>query len=172
MDGDHRTFSRVSTRLTALARTLESAGSPSLFQGYPAPPIISVGKMGGAVPQALIDFLTAIDAKLDMLLSLESKKQLREDFPIVLEVTEISAAGVTSHSEDHFEQDDYLELVIHLSNMPFLMAGAVARVVRSSQEGGRQVYAAEFTDIRDTDTEAIVQYVFQEQRQQLRKKWE
>jgi hypothetical protein len=172
MDGEHRSFSRVSTRLIAMARRLDNPGSPPLFQGCPPPPTLSVGKIGGALPQALIDFLTAMDAKLDMLLSLESKKQLRKDFPITLEITEISAAGVTFQSESVFEEDDYLELVVHLSNMPFLMAGAVARVVRSSHEDNRWLCAAEFTDIRDTDTEAIVQYVFQEQRQQLRKKWE
>ncbi len=171
MDSENRSFSRMPTRLTALARVLAAPGSLPLFQGCPAPPTLSVGKLGGALPQALIDFLTAMDAKLDMLLSLESQEKLKEDFPIALQITEISAAGVSFRSQTRIEPDSHLELVIYLSRFPLRMAGAMGHVVRSEREDLVWAGAVEFTDIRDTDTEAIVQFVFQEQRQQLRKKW-
>jgi hypothetical protein len=172
MDNEHRSFSRVNTRLSALARKVSSPESMPRFQGFPAPPTLTVGKLGGSLPQALIDFLTAMDAKLDMLISLESQERMRDDFPINLEITEISASGVSFRSAEPLETDTRMELVVYLSRFPLRMAGGMGRVVRNEQENGSWTGALEFTDIRDTDTEAIVQFVFQEQRQQLRKKWD
>ncbi|MGE4552019.1 MAG: PilZ domain-containing protein [Desulfovibrionaceae bacterium] len=163
---EKRSYTRVPTRIRGLARRCRSLDNPLLFQhGAMAAAVPAEAVKGSGLPPQLIEFLLAMNAKLDEILAMQNHERLRQDFPITVEILEISGAGVRFHSpEESFFEDDILEMVMLLGTQPLRMAGAKGRVVERS--GG--LYGFEFTKIRESDQEAVIQFVFQEQREQIR----
>lgn len=171
MSDDQRTFSRVETRLRAMARRMGSDDTLGLFRtsGRRDPGLAS-RLNSSTLPKELVDFLLEMDAKLDQLLACERHDALRQDYPLDLEVHDISGAGIRFLSAESLTPGEILEVVIVLNNFPLRLAGAVGRVKDKDREGG--LWGFEFTGIRETDLEAIVQFVFQEQREIIRnRKW-
>lgn len=168
MEQEQRTYSRVAARLKGLACRAESADTPPRFRTAPrrdgsAPPMITAG-----LPEGLMDFLLEMDAKLDQILVGQRQDQLRQDYPLDLDIQEISGAGVRFSCAEPLAEDQVLELVMVLNQYPLRLAAAVGRV--RGEEGGLRRF--EFTFIREHDLEAIVQFVFQEQREEIRnRKW-
>jgi len=95
---------------------------------------------------------------------------LQEDFPIRAEVIEISGAGLKFVSKEKFEQEQALEMAIILSQFPLRIAGVVGVILRVEHLRNLPVYVVKFTNIREHDRESIVQFVFQEQREQIRER--
>ena len=125
------------------------------------------------VPNALAEFLGAINDKLDMIISMFSQENLLEDFPVEAEVVEISGAGMRFMSSTDIEPEQHVEIVMMLSRMPLRMAGAIGRITRVEETASDEtLYGLDFTTIRDADLETVVQFVFQEQRARIREqKW-
>ena len=175
MDDEQRTFLRIPTNLHGRMRILNSERELQLFREAPITSIaVSAMELKAAgINEALINALQSMDRKLDMLIGIHSQDSLQEDFPHVLEVVEISGAGVKVACSYPLGVNQLVELVITLTQLPVRLAGALARVVREEPLDGRQIWALDFTRIRDRDLETIVQFVFQTQRDELRvKKWE
>jgi c-di-GMP-binding flagellar brake protein YcgR len=105
-----------------------------------------------------------------MILSLLRQDSLQEDFPIRAEVVEISGAGLKFVSKERFDEEQALELAIILSQFPLRVVGAVGYVLRLESVRNIPIYVVTFTNIRDLDRENIVQFVFQEQREQIRER--
>lgn len=168
-----RTYSRVSTLIGCRLRRLLQGRERSLFhESSPASSFTPQNLGGSHLPEPLLEFLLSLDAKLDQLLSLASQRSIEQDFPLGGSVIELSAAGLTFVSSEPFAPGQRVEIVLTLSHAPLRMAGALGEVVRVEQAGGEHRYALEFTAIRDRDREAIVQFVFQEERAQIREsKW-
>lgn len=168
MSEEKRTFSRVPIRLKGHARIMHSIDSPPKFTGD----AVGDGSCSGALfqnsklPDELTSFLTEMDRKLDRILSLLSREDLHSDFPIDIEVLELSAAGVKFRSAQPIEVNESLEIVILLSQVPLRMAGSKGRILGVESDSG--LYRFEFVDTRGSDMEAIVQFVFQQQREQIR----
>ncbi|BDQ32590.1 PilZ domain-containing protein [Pseudodesulfovibrio portus] len=168
MSEEKRSFSRIQVRLKALARTMHSIDSPQLFTGdaidfsAARDDLFSKSKL----PEELINFLTEMDRKLDRVIGLLSQDQVRSDFSMDIEVTEISGAGLKFRSTDHFEPGQPLEIILYLSQAPLRMAGSKGCILDKEADTG--LYRFEFVDMRGSDMEAIVQFVFKEQREQIR----
>ena len=164
---EKRSFTRVPTRIRGMARRCRSLDNPLLFQhgASVTTPLPAEAVKNSGLPPQLIEYLLQLNAKLDEILAMQSREQLRQDFPIVLEILEISGAGIRFRCRDEtFFEDDTLEVVMLLGSQPPRMAGAKGRVVERS--GG--LYGFEFTKIRESDQESVIQFVFQEQREQIR----
>lgn len=168
MSSEKRTFSRVSVRLKGYARTMSSVQSPQMFTGD----IITEESNRDALfrnsklPDDLTNFLALMDRKMDRILSLLSKDQLRSDFPMDVEIMELSAAGIKIRTKESLAIEDALEIIIVLSQVPLRLAGSKGRVRGVEEDTG--LYRFEFVDLRGSDLEAIVQFVFQQQREQIR----
>jgi len=147
---------------------MQSIESPQLFTGD------VVGKTScrdevfrnSKLPEDLTAFLSEMDRKIDRVLGLLSQDHLKTDFSIDIEVMELSAAGLKFRSKEVFKTDDPLEIVLLLSQVPLRMAGCKGRIL--DQEEDTELYRFEFVDMRGSDMEAIVQFVFQQQREQIR----
>ena len=173
MTAQQRTYSRISTRLKAYIRKLASPDSKPLFTGCLAgelDPSMLKNLQGVHIPRDLVVFLHNMDRKLDMILSLLRQDSLQEDFPIRAEVVEISGAGLKFVSKERFDEEQALELAIILSQFPLRVVGAVGYVLRLESVRNIPIYVETFTNIRDLDRENIVQFVFQEQREQIRER--
>ncbi|MBN2140100.1 MAG: PilZ domain-containing protein [Desulfovibrionaceae bacterium] len=168
MDGEQRTFSRIAARLKGYARPIASDDEPFVFQASVPQDTPDREKdiRSANIPEALADFLLDIDRKLDMLLSVQSQGNLRSDFPLSLQVMEISGAGIKFDTKAKVSEGDWLEMVLVLNQFPLRLSGAKGRVAGKDKHSG--LWRFEFTVIRESDLEAVIQFVFQEQRQQIR----
>lgn len=175
MGDEKRTFSRIETSVkTYLRHVSPDSGFPTGFdcQGCDfTPNLEELGR--STLPQAVSDFLVELNRKIDILISMSSRKMIQEDYPIQGMVTEISGAGVLLRAGEVLKPEDHVEIVMVLSALPLAVASAVGRVIRRETGSGEDsVWAVEFTRIRDTDQEQIVQFVFKEQRARIREqKW-
>ena len=169
MSADKRSFSRVSTRITALARRCDSLDDPLLFKSGPAPSgtdRLAEAAKSGHLAQTLIEFMEGLDRKLDMILAHIGRRQMEKDFPLRLDVRELSGAGLRFVARDDIKNGDILEVVMLLGQNPPRMAGAKGKVQFSRTDAS--TYGFEFVKIRESDQDAVVQFVFQEEREHIR----
>ncbi|WP_243364470.1 PilZ domain-containing protein [Fundidesulfovibrio terrae] len=175
MGEEQRTFLRIPTKLHGRMRFVASESELQLFREAPiTSSTVTVMELKNAgINEALVHALQDIDRKLDMLIGIHTQDSIQDDFPYPMEVVEISGAGVKVSSASPLAVDQLVEMVFTLTQLPVRMAGAIGRVIREEVQDGRQIWAIDFTKIRDRDLETIVQFVFQTQRDELRvKKWE
>lgn len=163
----HQDYSRVQTRLKAHVRPAASADALPMAYDHPAlqgagerPDLAAAG-----MSQVVSDFLLSVDAKLDTVISLLNQKRLEEEFAASLEIIEIGGDGVRLADSGDFKSGDALELAIILNQFPLRIASAVG--VLETADGGTGVPVA-FSRIREPDLEAVVAFVFQEQRAHIR----
>lgn len=171
---DRREFSRVRTRIDALLRRLDSPDAPQLFHETVLLPDVRNIFVGSTIPKEIADFLTALDAKLDTLVSMASRERLEQDFPIRADIHEISGNGFRFHTTEHVEPGEYFEAVLFLSRMPLRLSSAVGMVQDLRQVGAESKcspqWIFEFTRIREQDLDAVVQFVFQQERRAIRER--
>jgi len=172
---EKRAFMRIPTRLRGYLRLLADPDELPLFRETP-PLGAGSGQPDNRDPgmsEALYAMLCTLNAKLDMILSMHSREQIENDFPVPMDIIEISGAGVRFTTPTPVPVERHVETVIVLSRFPLRMAGAVGRILRQENRDDQAVYALDFTRIRERDLEHIVQFVFQSQRDDLRgNKWD
>jgi len=163
----HQDYSRVPTRLRAYVRPAASPDALPMAYDHPAlqgnierPDLSAAG-----LSQVVADFLTAVDAKLDTVISLLNQQRLGDEFSTELEVTEIGGDGLRLAAAGPFEAGQPLEFALILCQFPLRIASAVG--VLDAADGGEGLPVT-FTRIREPDLEAVVGFVFQEQRAQIR----
>jgi hypothetical protein len=167
MGKESRTFLRIDTRLRAYSRRIDTPDSPPLFRG-PSIKEHTSHKPVGAGSEAVLEMLAGINQKLDLILSTVSQDMLGKDFPMRLEITEISGAGVLFSTQERVTVGDHLEMILVLSQFPLRLASVCGTVERREEQSGTVRYAFNFKQIRENDRESIVQFVFKEQREQIR----
>ena len=174
MDSDSRHAS-APTNIRAMFRALASPHDLPLF----ADAVNSLNQDEPALPQghgmheAVALFLEDMNRKLDQVIALLTTNRLEEDFPFQAQVTEISGAWAVLQTLEPLKQGDSVEMVFVLSRMPLSLAGAVGRVESAAVLENATRAKIGFTSIRQPDQESLVQFVFHEQRQQIRAaKWE
>ena len=168
MSEEKRTFSRVSVRLKGYARIMNSLESPPVFTGDAIEDTSGRDAFfrNSKLPEDLTQFLAEMDRKMDRVLGLLSQDHVRSDFPMEVEVLELSAAGIKFRTMEKLTTDVPLEIVLLLSYAPLRMAGSKGRIL--GLDSDTDLYRFEFVDTRAADMEAIVQFVFREQREQIR----
>jgi len=175
MGEEQRTFLRIPTNMQGRMRLVASEGEHQLFREAPitSTAVSAMDLKNAGANEAMVNALLSLDRKLDMLIGIHTRDCLQEQFPHPIEIVEISGAGVKVACPYPLVMDQLVEVVITLTQLPIRMAAAIGRVIREEVLDGRQIWAIDFTKIRDRDLETIVQFVFQTQRDELRvKKWE
>jgi hypothetical protein len=169
MSDEKRTFSRVPVRLKGYARIMRSIESTPMYIGDGVGDAACCDTMfkGSKLPEEVTNFLMEMNRKLDRVLGLMSQGNLRDDFPIDLEILELSGAGIKFRSQTSFALDTPLEVIIILGQVPLKMAGSKGRIL--GVEDDTKLYRFEFVDTLGSNMEAIVQFVFQQQRELIRK---
>jgi hypothetical protein len=169
-DINRRHFYRVKTRVQAYSRRMQNGAEPPLFRDaldntkLSERDLTRLGKLG--LP--LGSFLNEINTKLDMLFQLSYLHRLHKDFPFALEVTELSGSGLKFSSQEKFEIGQRMEIVLILGQVPPQYSSMVGEITRISHDGARSDYILKFTDIRESNQDAIVKFIFQEQGQKIR----
>ncbi len=169
---DKRSYSRVPVYFQASYRCLNSPDEPQICPRQQGADdgggSGSFGLSGSGLPAELARFLVNLDAKLDSVLALLQKDSLNEFFPGRLMVVELSAAGLLVQS-DALKLGDFIELVMYLSEFPPCIASGIGRIIRLGPvRSGGQTLAVQLLNLRDSDRERIVRYVFKEERERIR----
>lgn len=170
---EKRSFSRVKTVVPCRLRRV-APGDGMIFRDVIlAGDAVDPGVLRTTgLPESVQMFLMKLDSKVDMLLSMASQGQLQQDFPIRGRIIDISGAGIRFVCDTELAVGEEVEVVMTLSSAPLQQSGAMGRVIRREPVNDKVLWVVEFTKIRERDQEAIVQFVFQEQRAQIReKKW-
>jgi hypothetical protein len=171
METERKTYSRIDTALQAFMRKVTSSTTrPELRGGFcQGVSHLRDELQRTSVPIPLIDYLEAMDTKLDTILGLLHQDSIQADYPLEATITQISGADLQFISPHELRIGDHLELVITLSRFPLYLVNPVGTVTRREQTSDTSSrWVLEFTSIRDNDREAIIQYVFREQREMIR----
>ncbi|NJB66864.1 hypothetical protein GGQ74_000504 [Desulfobaculum xiamenense] len=169
-----REFSSVPTRIRGYVRRMDSASDlPMLQEQLSAAEDDALDLSGVKLQEPLVRFLEAVNAKLDTLLGLMSVERLESEFDSRIEIVEISGSGLGFTCADcAFAVGDRLEFALLLAQFPFRVAAAVGKVTQVRTVNERPVWNVTFTSVRESDQEAIVRFVFREERERIReKKW-
>jgi hypothetical protein len=171
---EKRSFMRIPTRVRGHLRRLSSPDELPLYRDtVTGAGMFPVDPREAGMSESLYSMLCTINSKLDMLLSMQNRDELESDFPVSMDIVEISGAGVRFFTPVELPLEVYVEAVIILGRFPLRLAGAIGRVIRQETQDGQNGYALDFTRIRERDLESIVQFVFQSQRDDLRgNKWD
>ena len=113
--------------------------------------------------------LQILNSKLDSiirLLAFPSNSHKELEFAMV----NISAGGLSTSSSEVFAQGDFVEIRLMLPTAPYLIFYVYGNVVKCAPGCQKHEVCVEFTDIDDDIREQIAKYVFQRQREILRKK--
>ncbi len=171
MENERRTYSRIETSLQSFMRKVSSpTAQPGLRGGFnQGVTHLRDELQQTAVPAPLLDYLEAMNAKLDTILGLLHQTSIEQDYPLTGTISQISGAGVQFFTNHPLAVGDHLELVITLSRFPLYLVNAVGTVTRNNPTSqDTSLWVLEFTSIRDNDREAIIHYVFREQREIIR----
>ncbi len=159
-------YSSVETRIKGYGRIANSLSNPPLFRG------IGNGRKHPAenlddskVPEWLKVYLIEIDRKLDQLLGKQSIKDLSQDFPIDIEVFEISGNGIIFKTETPLKSKAIMEVVLVLDQVPLRMASTKGTIQAGKTS---DTWIMKFINIKEHDLEAIIKFVFSEQREHIR----
>ncbi|WP_419779672.1 hypothetical protein [Maridesulfovibrio sp.] len=165
MDRDAPHYASVKTRIKGHGRLSSSLESQPVYRGFigmkkhPAEDLDD-----SKVPEWLKVYVMELDRKLDQLLGMQSQKDLKQDFPIDLEILKISGNGMIFRSEG-ITAEGILEVVVEIEQIPLRLAGAKGNVKAGKKEN---IWQMEFEKIREHDLESIIQFVFSEQREIIR----
>lgn len=174
MDHDRREYLRVKTNLKALLKkvlkdtktTSIRVSSNELFRCD-----FEYKEMG--IPEGLCLYLQYIDRKIDQILSLMGNVLVEKEFDISSDVVELGGGGLKCViPENTFNIGDKVEIILYLSHIPLYLISLLGRVTRIDHESDMDLAIIEFEYIKERDQEAIMRFIFQEQRDQIRAKKE
>ena len=167
MDRDKPHYASVKTRIKGHGRLTSSLESQPVYRGFSGMQKHPAEDLDDSkVPEWLKVYVIELDRKLDQLLGMQSKQDLTQDFPIDLEIMEISGNGMTFRSEG-ITVDCIMEIVVEIEQIPLRLAGAKGHVQAADAEN---LWTMKFENIKEHDLESIIQFVFSEQREMIRTK--
>jgi hypothetical protein len=165
-----RTFARIDTALKGYLRILPTDSFTPLFHSSQAGrPQLSEAAQA-ALPDGLLQYLGAMNEKLDTILSLLTQQSLQEDFPVPVLIHDISGAGLRFSGGMDLRLGQAVEVVVALDSQTQPLAGTTGVLIREEEHKGQRVWALEFKEMRDSEREKIVQFVVARQREQLRER--
>jgi hypothetical protein len=117
--------------------------------------------------------LKLIDRKLDMILDLLGQQKREDMYKNLFTQVDISGSGIKFTSDTPLHEEGFVELKIALPLSPFVIISTLCQVVRSleSKENNQNVWkiALKFLVINDYDRDFLINYIFNREREKLRK---
>lgn len=162
-------FSAVDARVRGKFRIMPSADDlPMVSLGGEHKPAGYEELAQSHLPEAVINFLVGMSNQINYIAALLEKKALDEEFPHTLDACRISGSGLDFYTEHALAKGDYLEVMLTLTSLPLQMAGVIGKVANIEATPQGQKYSLQFTRISEPNLDAIVHFVFQEQRKSIR----
>ena len=171
----HDTSLSVTTSLKGLFRMQEEDSEPQFCARFLKTEnhnlreaLLTQGKQ----PEILLRFLIEMDKKLDAILGRMQEDDLESTFPHEGHVLSLSTAGAVFVCREPLAPGDIMELVLMFREYPLLAVSVTAHVegVNRGIPATRQgtAYKLRFATMNTDDREILIQYLFQEERRQIR----
>lgn len=166
-----REYSRVDAHIPLQVRLVPEAELQSLWSRTSA-------EAASVLPEPLPDLedsklndcLKVINTKLDAIIDLLTHKN-REVYALVPVPVNISGSGMSFLTTEHFEPGDVLELKMMIPTSGDTVYYVYGEVVKLSEAtDGRNAVFVKFNVIDEDIRDQIVRFVFEKQREDLRKK--
>lgn len=119
--------------------------------------------------RVIAECLRVLNSKLDTIIRMLAF-QTKEYSSLRLELVNISAGGLTATTTDPIKCGDMVEMRLMLPTAPYVIFYIYGKVVRSEPEGQRLRIWVYFTLIDEDIREQIAKYVFERQREIIRKR--
>ncbi|MCE5336590.1 MAG: PilZ domain-containing protein [Desulfobacteraceae bacterium] len=119
--------------------------------------------------RVLTECLRALNAKLDTIIRMLAF-QTMDYKSLKLEHVNISAGGIYTFCPSEYSPGDMVEVRFMLPSMPYTIFYVYGNVVRCEPARGKFAISVEFTEIDEDIRESIAKYVFERQREIMRKK--
>lgn len=162
-------FSDVDARVRGKFRILPSPDDlPKISLGGEQKPVGYDELANSKLPEAVVNFLIGMSDQLNYIAALLEKNSLDEEFPHSLDGYRISGSGLAFYAEQDLEPGAYLEVLLTLNALPLKMAGAIGKITKKDSAPQGNNYFLQFTRISEPALDAIVHFVFQEQRKSIR----
>ncbi len=162
-------FNAVDARVRGKFRILPSPDDlPKISLGGEQKPVGYDELASSKLPEAVVNFLIGMSDQLNYIAALLEKNSLDEEFPHALDGCRISGSGLAFYAEQPLEPEAYLEVLLTLNALPLKMAGAIGKIVKKDKTPQGNKYFLQFTRISEPALDAIVHFVFQEQRKSIR----
>jgi hypothetical protein len=169
MSNPERSFARIDTALKGHMRILSDGRLIPLFScGMACAPMRFPDNARSALPDSLVQFLEAMDDKLNSILTILNQQSLHEDFPLSVLVHDISGAGLRFTTNHAVGEGTAVEIVVALGVHPQVLASTTGVIIRRDEHCGQDLWVVEFRELRDSEREKIIHYVVAQQREQLR----
>ncbi len=169
-------FVSVPTMIKGRFRMVSDANSPQLCVG--------LAHAGSAVLReealahtrqndATMRFLIEMDRKLDTIMGLLQRESLVTDFPNEGHIVQLSGAGLVLECQHPLSKGNHMELLLLLEELPLRLLSVMAQVEGPHQSKAltgspNKAYAMTYTCMREEDREAIIRFVFSENRKLIR----
>jgi c-di-GMP-binding flagellar brake protein YcgR len=121
----------------------------------------------------MIRFLAEMDRKLDAVLGLLQREALAQEFPEEGHIVELSGQGLVLECNAELSTDCCIELLIKLEEYPIRIVSTLSRVERPRPvvilpDVHSYAYDVSYTSITEEDREAVIRFVFSEERKRIR----
>jgi len=124
-------------------------------------------------PELLIRFLAEIDRKLDAVLGLLQSEALAHEFPEEGHIVELSGQNLVLECNADLAAGSYIELLIQLEEYPIRILSTLSRVDRPRPVAAlpamhSRAYDITYVSIGEEDRDALIRFVFREERKRIR----
>lgn len=167
-------FASIDVYIKGMMRLLDSPSEMPIFNGYMDDDqnfseLIAKSKL----PEEILVFMKNMSSKLDHIIGVLEQNKMETNFPIDIEVCNISASELLFKSKEEFAPNSFVEVVLPLAQMPLSIVGGVGKIKNMVHPKFGKVWKFSFTRIREQDLEAIVHFVFQQERKRIREiRWD
>lgn len=168
-------FLTVPTLIRAMFRPIEDERSPRMYKGMLAPGAGMRDELLASNRQSdlMVRFLAEMDRKLDAVLALLQRESLVSEFPHEGHIVELSGGHGILECVDALRDGDHLELLLLMDEFPMRIVSVIARVeerreTRALTGPPAGVYALRFAVMDEEDRDAVIRFVFSEDRKRIR----
>lgn len=168
-------FLTVPTLIRAMFRHIDGEWCPRMYKGMIVPgagmrdELLASNRQG----DLMIRFLAEMDRKLDAVLALMQRESLVSEFPHEGHIVELSGGHGVLECSESLRDGDFLELLLLMDEFPMRIVSVIARVeerreTRALTGPPAGVYALRFAAVDEEDREAVIRFVFSEDRKRIR----
>ena len=171
-------FLSVPTMITGRFRMVPEADSPRLCTGFAHAGNAALREealMHSRQNDAMMRFLVEMDRKLDAIMGLLQRESLHVDFPDEGRVVHLGGSGLVFECRRPLRQGEHMELLLLLEELPLRLLSVIAHVESPLPDAPltgapNKAYAMTYTCMQEEDREAIIRFVFSENRKIIRQR--
>ena len=121
----------------------------------------------------ILRFLLEMDRKLDAIMAMLQRESLAADFPMQGHIVELGGEGLVLRCEERLEESAHLEILLQ-PDPPLRMMSVMAQVqgLHGARGAAAGDYNATYTCLSEYDRDAMIGFIFSEERKRIREKKE